>query len=106
VPLAIDIGINDVSRRTPDLPVFTLQRKGSLEVKRTLDPGRALITGKWGDIGKTKGPILRGLSARAPYFHNGSAATLIDVVNFYDSRFSLGLTVEEKTDLVRFLSAL
>ena len=106
VPLAIDIGLNDVSRRTPDLPVITLQRKGSSEVKQTLDPGRALITGKWADIGKTKGPTLRGLAARAPYFHNGSAATLLDVVNFYDSRFSLGFTAEEKDALVRFLSAL
>jgi hypothetical protein len=106
VPLAIDIGVNDVARRTPDLPVFTLQRNGSTEVIRTLDPGRALITGKWADIGKTKGPILRGLAARAPYFHNGSAATLLDVVNFYETRFSLGLTVEEKNDLVLFLSAL
>lgn len=106
VPLTIDIGINDVSRRTPDLPVFTLQRKGSTEVMRTLDPARALITGKWADIGKTKGPILRGLAARAPYFHNGSAATLLDIVDFYDSRFSLGLTAEEKNDLARFLSAL
>ena len=35
VPLAIDIGISDVSRRTPDLPEFTLQRKGTLEVRRT-----------------------------------------------------------------------
>jgi cytochrome c peroxidase len=106
VALAINIGVNDVSRRTPDLPVITLQRKSTREVVRTLDPGRALITGKWADIGKTKGPILRGLAARAPYFHNGSAATLLDIVNFYDSRFSLALTAEEKSDLVRFLSAL
>jgi cytochrome c peroxidase len=106
VPLAIDIGVSDVSRRTPDLPVFTLQRKGTPEVVQTMDPGRALITGKWADIGKTKGPILRGLAARAPYFHNGSAATLLDVVNFYDSRFSLGLTAQEKDDLIHFLSAL
>jgi cytochrome c peroxidase len=65
-----------------------------------------LITGKWADIGKTKGPILRGLAARAPYFHNGSAGTLQDVVDFYDSRFGLNLSAEEKADLVRFLGAL
>jgi len=59
---------------------------------QTTDPGRALITGKWADIGKFKGPILRGLSARAPFFHNGSAATLQDVVNFCDIRFDIGLT--------------
>ena len=70
------------------------------------DPGRALISGKCADIGKTKGPILRGLAARAPYFHNGSAATLLDVVDFYDARFHIGFTDQEKQDLVNFLNAL
>jgi cytochrome c peroxidase len=71
-----------------------------------MDPGRALITGKWKDIGKTKGPILRALSGRAPYFHNGSAATLKDVVDFYESRFQIGLTAQEKSDLIAFLSSI
>ena len=57
---------------------------------QTTDPGRALITGKWADIGKFKGPILRGLAARAPYFHNGFAATLDDVVDFYDTASTSG----------------
>jgi hypothetical protein len=106
VALAIDIGVNDISRGTPDLPVFSLQNKFSHDVVRTLDPGRALITGKWTDIGKTKGPVLRGLASRPPYFHNGSAATLADVIDFYDTRFRLGLTATEKSDLINFLSAL
>ena len=54
---------------------------------KTTDPGRALITGKWKHMSLFKGPILRGLAARAPYFHNGSAATLDEVVDFYDTRF-------------------
>jgi cytochrome c peroxidase len=70
------------------------------------DPGRALISGNCADIGKIKGPILRGLAARAPYFHNGSAATLTDVVNFYNQRFNIGLTDQQKQDLVNFLSTL
>ena len=53
-----------------------------------------------------KGPILRGLAARAPYFHNGSAATLSDVVEFYETRFQIGLTPREKADLIAFLRAL
>lgn len=106
VPLAVNIGIADASRHTPDLPLFFLTKKATGEVISTSDPGRALITGKWQDIGKTKGPVLRGLSGRAPYFHNGSAATLADVVDFYDTRFLLGLTPDEKTDLANFLSAL
>lgn len=58
------------------------------------------------DIGKLKGPVLRGLAARAPYFHNGSAATLDDAVEFYNQRFSLSLTPQQKTDLVAFLRTL
>ena len=38
------------------------------------DPGKAMLSSKWTDIGKTKGPMLRGLAARAPYFHNGLRA--------------------------------
>jgi len=70
------------------------------------DPGRALISGKCADIGKVKGPILCGLAARAPYFHNGSAATLLDVVEFYNQRFNLGFTEQQKSDLVTFLETL
>jgi cytochrome c peroxidase len=106
VPLPIDIGLNDPSHRTPDMPLITLVNKTTGEMVQSMDPARALITGKWKDIGKTKGPILRGLSARAPYFHNGSAATLLDVVNFYDDRFHLTFTAQEKADLVNFLSTL
>jgi len=71
-----------------------------------MDPGRAWITGLWADIGKVKGPVLRGLAARAPYFHNGSANTLSDVIEFYDQRFNIGFTSQEKADLIAFLNAL
>jgi len=74
--------------------------------KTTTDLGQALIDGKFDHVGKIKGPILRGLSARAPYFHNGSARTLLDVVRFYEKRFGLVLTSQEESDLVAFLSAL
>ena len=65
-----------------------------------------MISGQCKDIGRFKGPILRGLASRAPYFHNGSAATLQDVVNFYDQRFAIGFTDQQKTDLVNFLNSL
>ena len=55
------------------------------DCKTTTDLGQALIDGKFDHVGKIKGPILRGLSARAPYFHNGSAQTLLDVVRFYET---------------------
>ena len=50
--------------------------------------------------------MLRGLAARAPYFHNGSAATLSDVVEFYNQGFGIGLTAQQKADLAAFLNAL
>lgn len=106
VALPIDIGLTDASRRTPDMPLYTLVNLRTQEQKQTTDPGRALVTGKWKDVGKFKGPILRALSARAPFFHNGSAATLDDVVAFYDSRFAIGLTPQEHADLVAFLKTL
>jgi RoxA-like, cytochrome c-like len=104
VPL--NIGIADASRRTPDMPLYTLRNDATGQIIQTTDPGRALITGKWADVGKFKGPVLRGLAARAPYFHNGSAATLQDVVDFYNTRFAIGLTNGERADLVAFLSSL
>jgi cytochrome c peroxidase len=107
IPAPLDIGLTDLSRRTPDMPLYTLRRISQPQTTiQTTDPGRALVTGKWKDIGRFKGPILRALAGRAPYFHNGSAADLAAVVGFYDGRFSIGLTAQEKSDLVAFLRAL
>ncbi len=49
---------------------------------------------------------LRGIWQHPPYFHNGSAATLEVVVQTYDSRKALGLTTEQKGDLVQYLKSL
>jgi cytochrome c peroxidase len=115
VKAPLNIGIADAGKNSPpaldirDLPVFTIWcTSGPLagQLFEVTDPGRALITGQCADIGKLKGPILRGLAARAPYFHNGSAATLADVVEFYDQRFDIGFTDQQKADLVAFLSSL
>jgi cytochrome c peroxidase len=107
IPAPLDIGLTDASRRTPDMPLYTLRNKAAPgEIIQTTDPGRALITGKWRDVGRFKGPILRGLAARAPYFHNGFAKDLDDAVDFYNTRFGLGLTDDEHDDLVAFLLAL
>jgi len=66
----------------------------------------ALTTGKWADIGKIKIPILRGLAARAPYFHNGSAQSLQDVISFYFNRFGIPLFGTDESDLIAFLNSL
>jgi hypothetical protein len=111
----LNIGVADAGQNSPpaldigELPVFAIWcTSGPLagQMFEVTDPGRALITGKCADIGKLKGPILRGLAARAPYFHNGSAATLADVVEFYNQRFDIGFSEQQKADLAAFLNSL
>lgn len=104
----INIGTTAVRgpKDSPDLPAFRITCQATGRVTYTHDPGRGLISGKCEDVGAmVLGPI-RGLAARAPYFSNGSAATLRDVVDFYDDRFGLWLTEQMKQDLVNFLRAL
>jgi hypothetical protein len=87
------------------LPVYTVLCSDGTSVQVT-DIGRAMTTGKCADVGKVKGPVLRGLAGRAPYFHNGGAARLEDAVEFYNQRFNLNLTDQQKSDLVAFLRTL
>jgi cytochrome c peroxidase len=96
----------------PNLPVYLINgcpdttNPGQTAAFYTTDPGRALITGNCSDLYRTKVPTLRGLAARAPYFHNGAAADLSQVVNFYNQRFQMGLTPEQMSQLIAFLSSL
>jgi cytochrome c peroxidase len=110
VPAPLRIGTDDPAPLggldASGLPVYTLRNKATGQLAATTDPGRALVTGKWKDVGRFKGPVLRGLAGRAPYFHNGSAPDLATVVSFYDQRFGLGLTAQQKADLVAFLQVL
>lgn len=81
------------------------------------DSGRARITTLHSDVGKFKVPSLRNVALTAPYMHDGSMATLEEVVEHYSSggkaHFNksfliqpLNLTEQEKTDLVNFMKAL
>ena len=108
VSAPLNIGVADLTSplNVSYLPTFTLMNNTTGAVVQTTDPGRALISGKWADIGKVKGPVLRGLASRAPYFHNGSAGSLADVLSFYDTRFNIGFTAQEKADLIAFLNSL
>lgn len=105
VKAPLNIGLTDPDI-APYLPVYTLRNLRTWETVQTTDPGRAMITGKWVEVGRFKGPVLRALAARAPYFHNGSAATLDEVIDFYQRRFAIGLTSGERADLIAFLRAL
>jgi hypothetical protein len=102
----IDIGVSDARFRTPDMPLYTLRNNATGQQVQTTDPGQAMQSGRWADIGKFKVPTLRNLSARPPYFHNGAQPDLAGVVRFYDRRFQMGLNQQEITDLANFLGAL
>ncbi len=122
-PVPLDIGVSHAAQfeadpqvaaglaqlSVPDLPIYQVTcTTGPLAgtVRYISDPGRAMITGLCADVGRIKGPILRGLAARAPYFHNGSAPTLASVVAFYNQRFQMGLSAQQMSDLVAFLRSL
>jgi cytochrome c peroxidase len=75
-------------------------------LSHSTDLGRAMVTGLCADIGGFKPPILRGLASHAPYFHNGAAAEIEDVVNFYDTIFQAKFTDQERADLAAFLRSL
>ena len=81
------------------------------------DVGYFLVSRNYADVGKFITPTLRELTYTAPYMHNGTIATLKDVVEFYDQGGGkddplatelspLGLTAAEKGDLVAFLESL
>jgi hypothetical protein len=107
---AIIAALHELS--APDLPVYKISgcpdpaHPGMTVTFYTSDPGKGLISGLCADVNRGKGPILRGLAARAPYFHNGSAANLTELVNFYNQRFQMNLTAEQQKDLIAFLNSL
>jgi len=105
VPLDNNGGVIAGILDTVNLPVYTLKSAAGAMV-RTTDPGRALISSQWVDVGKTKIPGLRGLAARPPYFHNGSAKDLATVIVYLNARFNIGLTPQESLALMAFLLAL
>jgi hypothetical protein len=113
LPWAREEPLNPWNPRKPQMPLFKITCKANVpphpflgRVFYTQDPGRGLISGKCNDVGTIVMQQLRGLAARAPYFVNGSAATLRELVDFYDRRFNIGYTDQEREDLINFLSAL
>jgi cytochrome c peroxidase len=91
--------------------------RGLAKESASSELGRFMVSGSPLDIGSFRTPSLRNVELTAPYFHNGSAATLNDVVSFYskgggdDPRRDwelqpLGLTDREQEDLIEFLKSL
>jgi cytochrome c peroxidase len=101
-----DVGTADRPNCNPALPLVTVQNKTTNETRTVCDLGRAAGSHLWADIGGFRAPPLRGLAARAPYFHDGQARTIDDAVGYFDRRFQIGLHDDQKQDLVAFLRAL
>jgi len=104
--LLVNIGIADGARRVEDMPLYTLTNNATGETVQTTDPGLALSTGLWADIGRFAVPNLRAIETRSPYFHNGQVGSIEDLVDFYNTRFNIGLSDAEKADLVAFVEVL
>jgi cytochrome c peroxidase len=101
-----DVGASRAQFRKSGMPLYTVKNKATLEERQTTDPGRALRSGRWADMDRFKTPSLRGVVARAPYFHNGIAPTLTDAVRHYETALGFTFTDQEREDLVAFLEAL
>ena len=112
-PGQVDLGTTNLpfADPQPDLPLFKVTCLGAPHphygrVIWTHDPGYALTTGRCADVGRITLQSLRGLAARAPYFSNGSAKDLRAVIDYYDRRYHIGYTEQEKQDLVNLMRAL
>jgi hypothetical protein len=112
-PGQVDLGTTNepFADPLPQLPLFRITCTGAPHphygrIILTHDPGYALTTGRCADVGKVTLQSMRGLAARAPYFSNGSARDLRAVVDFYERRYNIGYTEQEKQDLVNLMSVL
>ncbi len=127
----IGVGINNIQADVPKLaPAFLAAKAKGVDVdkavlsdKKTSELGRFAITDTLDDLGAFKTSTLRNVAVTAPYMHDGSLATLRDVVDHYnnggvtpkDAKVNdflsggirpLNLTEEQITDLVAFLESL
>ncbi|WP_338466183.1 hypothetical protein RXV95_11450 [Novosphingobium sp. ZN18A2] len=112
-PGQVDLGTTTMpfADPAPELPLFriTCLKKPHPHYGRvfyTMDPGFGMTTGRCADVGKITLQSMRGLAARAPYFSNGSAKDLRAIVDYYDRRYDIGYTEQEKQDLVNLMSVL
>jgi hypothetical protein len=102
----MDIGTTDEANCNPAFPMLTVQHKVTGEVRRTCDLGRGQGSGLWNEIGAFRVPPLRGLAARAPYFHDGQAKNIKQAIRYHEERFNINLSHGKRRDLEAFLGAL
>jgi hypothetical protein len=114
-PGQVDLGTTNepFADPAPHLPLFKLTCKPEFDPHPhlgrevfTSDPGLALTTGRCKDIGKITIQSMRGLAGRAPYFSNGTAKDIEGIVDYYERRYNIKLSDQEKQDLTNLMSAL
>jgi len=112
-PGQVDLGTTNqpFADPAPHLPLFRIRCLGKPhphygKMILTSDPGYALTTGRCADVGRITLQTLRGLTARAPYFSNGSAKDLRGIIDYYDRRYDIRYTEQEKQDMVNLLKSL
>jgi hypothetical protein len=113
LPWAKETPENPWTKEKPQMPLFKVTCKPEVpahpylgRVIYTQDPGRALISGKCNDVGTIVMQQFRGLAARPPYFSNGSAGSIRELIDFYDRRYNIQYSEQEKLDLEHFLGSL
>ncbi len=127
----IGVGINDIQDRIPEaVGSYLAARARGAEVDETVlseklssELGRFAVSEMFDDLGAFKTPTLRNVAATAPYMHDGSLATLKEVMDHYNNGGvteaddpvndflssgirPLDLTDEQVADLVLFMEAL
>jgi cytochrome c peroxidase len=116
--LKLEVGRYDSATGTRHTIVLPLVRQDGEVVHYPVrdDVGAAAATGRYEDLYRFKVPQLRRISQMAPYFHDNSAATLEEVVDYFNSadykrsadgrNFPIHLDAKERSDLLEFLRAL
>ena len=115
----IGIGFKPIQNQIKQQKITQANQLSSLSLTERQRPelGRFNITNNLTDVGQFKTPSLRNIALTAPYMHNGSLASLEDVVEYYDKGgdknqwldpaiFPLHLSNQEKHDLVNFMKSL
>ncbi len=112
-PGQIDLGTSNqpFADPLPHLPLFRITCTGKPHPHygrqiMTTDPGYALTTGRCADVGKITTQQMRALAAREPLFHNGSAKDVAALVDYYDRRYNIGYTEQERQDMINLMNAL
>ncbi len=113
-PGQIDLGTSNqpFADPMPHLPLFRITCTGRMPHPHygreilTTDPGYALTTGRCADVGKITTQQMRAMAAREPLFHNGIAADIPGLVDFYDRRYNIQYTPQERQDMINLLTAL